>query len=32
MAARATLYVKKLILRDLPSFREEYSEAFFSHR
>jgi glycosyltransferase involved in cell wall biosynthesis len=29
VAARASLYGKKLILRDLPAFREEYPEAFF---
>ena len=29
VAARASLYGKKLILRDLPAFREEYPEAVF---
>lgn len=29
VAARASLYGKKLILRDLPAFREEYPEALF---
>jgi len=29
VAARASLYGKKLILRDLPAFREEYPEAIF---
>jgi len=29
VAARASLYGKKLILRDLPAFREEYPDAIF---
>jgi len=29
VAARASLYGKKLILRDLPTFKEEYPEAVF---
>jgi hypothetical protein len=29
VAARASLYGKKLILRDLPEFREEYPSAVF---